>query len=568
MSWPPARLDHSTSAVSLHHQLCTSPAPNAFSLRLPVYSTLNIAVWRAALASYHDAVVVDFLEFGWPINYVSPQPPTPVRQNHPSALLHPSDVNSFIAREVSLSATAGPFQANPLSCSLMLSPLLTVPKKESTSRRIVMDLSFPPEQSVNSGIPTDTYLGEPYKLRLPGVDALVALVQTFGSGSLLFKKDLRRAYRQLPIDPRDYHFMGYSWDNLIFFDTVFAFGLRTAAMACQRSTNCITHLFSLRGYSCTNYIDDFGGCDTPDRAFDAFHQLQTLFLELGLESSPEKDSPPATNMIFLGILFDTVDMTLSIPSAKIQELLARIQQLICRRRIAHHDLQSLLGLMSFVTACVHPARIFMSSLLNGLRGLRPNKYLLLSAEIKADLQWWLKFLVRFNGISLIPPPLFTPDVLFTDACLSGVGGHFRNQCFHAQFPHAVVSGQQYNINIKELLAIIVALRLWGGHMQGSRILLRSDNLDAVLALNNRRSRSPLVQQCLRVVWYICASYDMDLHAEHIPGYCNVAADLLSRWGSDPTAFAAFFDLPAFADYEFADCSPQMFDLSYDITDFR
>ena len=177
---------------------------------------MNIAVWRAALASYHDAVVVDFLEFGWPITYVSPQPPTPVRQNHPSALLHPSDVNSFIAREISLSATAGPFQANPLSCSLMLSPLLTVPKKESTSRRIVMDLSFPPEQSVNSGIPTDTYLGEPYKLRLPGVDALVALVQTFGSGSLLFKKDLRQAYRQLPIDPRDYHFMGYSWDNLIF----------------------------------------------------------------------------------------------------------------------------------------------------------------------------------------------------------------------------------------------------------------------------------------------------------------------------------------------------------------
>ena len=566
MPWPPVRLDHSASAISLHQRLCASQSPNAFSLRLPVYSNLNFAVWRAALASYHDAVVVDFLEFGWPINYVSPQPPAPVRQNHPSALQHPSDVNSFIAKEVSLSATAGPFQANPLSCSLMLSPLLTVPKKESTSRRIVMDLSFPPEQSVNSGIPTDTYLGEPYKLRLPGVDALVALVQAFGSGSLLFKKDLRRAYRQLPIDPRDYHFMGYSWDNLIFFDTVFAFGLRTAAMACQRSTNCVTYLFSQQGFSCTNYIDDFGGCDTPDRAFEAFHQLQNLFLELGLESSPEKDSPPATTMIFLGILFNTVDMTLSIPSAKIQELLDRIQQLIHSRRIAYHDLQSLLGLMSFVTACVHPARIFMSSLLNGLRGVRPNQYLPISLEIKADLQWWLKFLVRFNGVSIIPSPTFTPDVLFTDACLSGVGGHFRNQCFHAQFPDAIVSLHHYNINVKELLAIIVALRLWGSHMQGSRILLRSDNLDAVQAINNRRSRSPMVQQCLRVIWYICASYDMDLHAEHIPGYCNVAADLLSRWGSDSTASAAFFDLPAFADYTFVDCSQQMFDLSYDITD--
>ena len=35
--------------------------------------------------------------------------------------------------------------------------------------------------------------------------------------------------------------MGYPLDNLIFFfNTVFAFGLQTAAMACQLSTDCIT----------------------------------------------------------------------------------------------------------------------------------------------------------------------------------------------------------------------------------------------------------------------------------------------------------------------------------------
>ena len=568
MSWPPARLAHSAFAVSLHQQLCSSRAPNAFSLRLPVYSRLNIAVWRAALVAFHDVVVVDFLEFGWPINYVLPDAPKPVNKNHASALLHSTDVNSFIAKEVSLSATAGPFEQNPLSCSLMLSPLLTVPKKESTSRRIVMDLSFPPEQSVNSGIPTDTYLGETYKLRLPGVDALVALVQAFGSGSLLYKKDLRRAYRQLPIDPRDYHFLGYSWNGLIFFDTVFAFGLRTAAMACQRTTNCISFLFAERGFSCTNYIDDFGGCDTPAGACDAFHQLQLLFAELGVESSPEKDSPPATSMIFLGISFDTITMTLSIPASKLQELLVRIRQLLRRKQISYHDLQSLLGLMSFVTACVHPARIFMSSLLNGLRGLRPNQHLVISSEIRADLQWWLQFLARFNGVSIIPPPAYSPDVLFTDACLAGVGGHFQNQCFHAPFPAVIPSTQEYNINVKELLAIIVALRLWGPYMQGSRLLLRSDNMDAVLAINNRRSRSPLIQQCLRVIWFICASYDFDLHAEHVPGHLNVAADLLSRWSSDPQASAKFFGLSHFADYTFVDCSSQLFDLSYDLTHLR
>ena len=61
-------------------------------------------------------------------------------------------------------------------------------------------------------------------------------------------------------------------------------------------------------------------------------------------------------------------------------------------------------------------------------------------------------------------------------------------------------------------------------MQGSRILLRSNNLDAVLAINNRQSGSPMIQQCLRVIWYLCASNDVDLNAEHIPGCLNMAAD--------------------------------------------
>jgi hypothetical protein len=30
--------------------------------------------------------------------------------------------------------------------------------------------------------------------------------------------DLKRAYRQFPIDPGDYRFLGYSWRNQLYFD--------------------------------------------------------------------------------------------------------------------------------------------------------------------------------------------------------------------------------------------------------------------------------------------------------------------------------------------------------------
>jgi len=58
-----------------------------------------------------------------------------------------------------------------------------------------MDLSFPIGSSLNDGIPRDTYLGEPFTLRLPGIDAFVDIIRELGAGCWLFKRDLSRAYR-------------------------------------------------------------------------------------------------------------------------------------------------------------------------------------------------------------------------------------------------------------------------------------------------------------------------------------------------------------------------------------
>ena len=38
-------------------------------LRIPIVSKLNIQQWRSDLSDYHDNVIVDYLEFGWPVGY-------------------------------------------------------------------------------------------------------------------------------------------------------------------------------------------------------------------------------------------------------------------------------------------------------------------------------------------------------------------------------------------------------------------------------------------------------------------------------------------------------------------
>ena len=60
-------------------------------------------------------------------------------------------------------------------------------------------------------------------------------------------------------------------------------------MMCQRTTNAVSYLYKTLGFSCTNYIDDFGGAETPDMSTPAFNALGDLLTSLGLQSSPDKD---------------------------------------------------------------------------------------------------------------------------------------------------------------------------------------------------------------------------------------------------------------------------------------
>lgn len=122
----------------------------------------------------------------------------------------------------------------------------------------------------------------------------------------LFKKDLSRAYRQLHIDPHNYHLLGYQHRDNLYFDIAPPFSLCSSAMTFQTTTSAVTYMYMKLSYSCTNYIDDFGGAETPTKLAAAFLALGDLLRFLGLITSPERDSPPATSMVFLGVLVNTL----------------------------------------------------------------------------------------------------------------------------------------------------------------------------------------------------------------------------------------------------------------------
>ena len=220
--------------------------PNAFGTRVHIHSRLNIPAWQTALSEYHNSDVIEFLTFGWPITYHSANNLKASVSNHPSADNCSSVVDEFIDTEIGTeighSATAGPFDTKPFS-SLHTSPLQTVPKDENKCR-VVIDLSFPSGNSVG-GILKDSFLDAPFHLTLPGLVNFIRMIVKHGPRCFLFKKDLKQAYRQIPVDPIDYQYLGYNWRRKCYFNLVLPFNLRSATMACQCSTNAVAYIFKL-----------------------------------------------------------------------------------------------------------------------------------------------------------------------------------------------------------------------------------------------------------------------------------------------------------------------------------
>ena len=92
-----------------------------------------------------------------------------------------------------------------------------------------------------------------------------------GSSACLYKIDLSRAFRNLPVDPRDVHLLGLSWNNEYYVDLSIPFGYIHGSACCQRVTDAIRYICAINNVWVFNYCDDLIGVDFPDKAETGFH---------------------------------------------------------------------------------------------------------------------------------------------------------------------------------------------------------------------------------------------------------------------------------------------------------
>lgn len=481
--------------------------------------------------SQRDFLIQGFTD-GFHIQYTGPRHFRDSK-NLTSIIQNPHIAQQKIRKELEMQRIGGPFDTPPFT-NMQISPLGLVPKNGGDFR-LIHHLSYPENQSINHYIPQSEC-----SVHYSCIDDAAAIVAVLGQGTLLAKSDIKSAFRLVPVNPTDFELLGFRFQNKYFFDKMLPFG---ASISCAIWEKFATALHWItqnqsRNPNLLHYLDDFLFAGPPKSkvCIDTLSVFKSVCSDIGVPIAEEKTTAPSTNIIFLGIEFDTQLMVMRLPKEKLIKIKSTIQSFCASKKVTLRSLQSLIGLLNFACRVIAPGRAFCRRLIDATSGVKkPHHKVRVNMEMKADLQVWLSFLEDYNGVTVISNNCWVADTnlqLFTDSAggpLGGFGIYFAGSWAHSRWPLAWTRSHIIrDMTFLELFPVYVALCLWPKSLADKRILFHIDNMAVVHIINNSTSKSKHVMQLVRKIVFITLKYNITVKAQYIPTKLNKIADCISR----------------------------------------
>ena len=497
---------------------------------MDIVSPVSISFWQEHLIHHPDRqfskLILSGLDSGFPIGFDATSKLRPANANLISARNHPHVVSQYIQEELARNQIGhvGSLETAS-SLGIQLSPLGAIPKKGKPDKwRLIMDLSSPDGFSVNDGISK-----EDCSFHYASVDLAVERIIQLGSGALMGKMDIQRAYRNIPVAPSDRRLLGLEWQSQVYVDKALPFGLRSAPVIFSAVADALAWIMSRRGVTwAIHYVDDFltiGGPSSEECQQNMTIMHETCMLA-GLPLEPSKTQGPTCRITFLGIELDSIAMEIRLPEDKLINALKTLAQWRKRKTCFKRDLLSLIGVLSHASKVVRNSRVFLRRMIDLSTTMKePDHFIRLNVEARSDIEWWFQFMRVWNGRAMLPPPT-QPFTLVSDASGNwGCGAYWNLYWFQLPWNNSLVDA---HISVKELAPIVLATAIWGKAWKGHTIRVLSDNTAAVAAINNGTSTLEESAHLLRCLAFLTAHHQCELKAYHLPGQHNILADSLSR----------------------------------------
>ena len=161
---------------------------------------------------------------------------------------------------------------------------------------------------------------------------------------------------------------------------------------------------------------------------------------LGLRLAPDECSPPSTHMEWFGFMFDTNEMSITLPPEKLREITDITATWSAKSQASRRDLQQLAGKLNHISQCVVPARTFMCCILAALRSAPPpHGFIPVSESLRRDIAWFPEYMAKCNGRVLMQDELPSFEIQ-CDACLEGGGGFSSSHYYSTRFDDPAFRG--------------------------------------------------------------------------------------------------------------------------------
>ena len=223
------------------------------------------------------------------------------------------------------------------------SRLFTVPKKDGTLRPVI-NLK-----------PLNRFITVP-SFRMASVSTVSRMIH---EGDWAISIDLKDAFFHVPIHRRHRRFLRFIWKKEAYQFVSCPFGLNTAPSTFTRVTRPVLHWCRSLGMRVVFYLDDI--LLLADSRQIAASQCRTLKNELELLgfriNLTKSEFTPKTRFTYLGLVWDSVKMSVVLPQEKRLDLRRSAQSLLNSKRVTSRAIQRFLGRANFACIAVPRGRL-------------------------------------------------------------------------------------------------------------------------------------------------------------------------------------------------------------------
>ena len=414
-----------------------------------------------------------------------------------------------------------------------ISHIFPVAKKTLGEFRIILDLS-----DLNLFV-------QKIRFRMDSLSDIINLIQP---GDYFTSIDISDAYYCIAMHILSMPYLTFIFLNVYYQFTCLPQGLTSAPRIFTKIIRIILTFLRRQDIRIAAWIDDILlVASSFSLGQEQTHKSLQTFKELGFLPNLEKSQlVPAQRIYHLGLIWDSVEFSISIPKDKIEGVRKKC---LCALsyKIQVRFLSSILGSIEyfrwgFPHAALHYRLLqrFVNSCL--AKNLSYEDYVFPSTSACIDLSWWSKVGDSLPSRSLSP---FEANLeIFCDASETGWG------CWSTENKEAFgfwsSSERELHINALEFKAVFFAFRCFFRSTFNCSILIHSDNSTVVSYINNQGGTcSARLCDMAITLWEFCLKRKISISAVHLPGVDNSRADRLSRMENSDHSYSisdSFFDL--------------------------